>query len=699
MDRQKDVGENTSQVTKKQIWISFAGGCILGTIIFILVYGYCVLDVTYDAFIINEGTDLPGFQIVWDAYRYSGFSDGNGLTIFNTLTYPNYVTWVLQDEVPILAVVLKCFSFLLPSKFQYVGIWGLLCFTLQGGLASLILCKFTKNSFWASICSIPLILAPPVLAKLFFHHAEAGQWVLLVAIASWIYVDYFKTNRGRIIIWIAIGILTAGVNIYYLPMVGIILLGEIACLEFNNLKNFNLCIKMLGAYLFGAIFWIGIMQGFNLNYTANSDFYLINIDRLRRCGANLNTFFNATGLLVYWGKYLEWAKDGQGEGIAYLGAGMIIALIFAIAVKIGETICRCKVDDKISNDKEDIIGDDISSKKGYMVGAVTIFILSLIVGMGPTVSINGHVICEIPYPNIILKLWSNFRSTGRIIWPAYYILMITIFKVIIDWFYKVNRKNILYSFLTLVIVVQIMDLYPFLNAKHQIWGHYQELNTTVIDQDWDYFANNYKHMVVLPDSIIIESADRHYLAKYARDNQLTLNNYYMARQDKTDHTSEWLSKIKQGKIDNDTFFVLSCDKIEEFLDVGLYIYILDGFAVGTIKDVSKNIQKNAVSYDIWKLKDNYTDGYIYDGLDYQYVFNPIYYYYTRDEFYQHKFEADEIWRYFKKEGIQRGDQADAKFNPRKYKNCNEDVRNEFGDEWKNYYKHFIENGRNENRVA
>ena len=115
--------------SKHALQICFLGGAFLGAVLFLVIYGFCPLDVSNEAYIINEGTDLPGCLIIWDAYRYAGWKDGIGL--FDTLTYPNTTSFLLADMVTLLGLFFKILSPLLPETFQYVGIWGILCFILD----------------------------------------------------------------------------------------------------------------------------------------------------------------------------------------------------------------------------------------------------------------------------------------------------------------------------------------------------------------------------------------------------------------------------------------------------------------------------------------------------------------------------------------------------------------------------------------
>ena len=134
----------TNYITRHYLLACFIGGAILGSVFFILIYGFCPLDVQNVAYLINERRDLPAVYLTAEAYRNAGWE--NGIGKFNTLCYPNTTSLGLADLVPLLGFFFKLISPVLPDTFQYMGWWGLICFFLQGGFAALIIRKFTKSN-------------------------------------------------------------------------------------------------------------------------------------------------------------------------------------------------------------------------------------------------------------------------------------------------------------------------------------------------------------------------------------------------------------------------------------------------------------------------------------------------------------------------------------------------------------------------
>ena len=95
-------------------------GAILGAIFFIIIYGFCVLDPTYDEWLLGKG-DLTQHYLGWCFYRRSEWTFPVGLT--NQLAYPTYTSVIFTDSIPVFAVFFKLLSPLLPETFQYFGLF------------------------------------------------------------------------------------------------------------------------------------------------------------------------------------------------------------------------------------------------------------------------------------------------------------------------------------------------------------------------------------------------------------------------------------------------------------------------------------------------------------------------------------------------------------------------------------------------
>lgn len=95
---------------------------------------------------------------------------------------------------------------------------------------------------------------------------------------------------------------------------------------------------------------------------------------------------------------------------------------------------------------------------------------------------------------------------------------------------------------------------------------------------------------------------------------------------------------------------------------------------------------------------NKTHKYIYQGLDYSLVFDPVYYVNKYSDLKQEfGTNSTALFNHFCSNGMKEGRMASDNFNVIVYKNNYADLRNAFGNNLPLYYKHYITNGYAEKR--
>ena len=67
---------------------------------------------------------------------------------------------IFTDSVPLLAVFFKLFRGVLPEQFQYFGLWGLLCFALQGAFGALLIFHYVGKRAEAAVGSLLFVITP-----------------------------------------------------------------------------------------------------------------------------------------------------------------------------------------------------------------------------------------------------------------------------------------------------------------------------------------------------------------------------------------------------------------------------------------------------------------------------------------------------------------------------------------------------------
>ena len=487
------------EISWKTVYLLVA---LLATAIFTAVYGINVLNPLYEDWLLRGG-DLTQHYLGWCYYRSGKWTFPFGLT--DRIAYPTYTSVIFTDSIPVLAVFFKLFSPILPDTFQYFGWWGLGSFILQGIFAVKILKEFEVSKLQAFLGSILFILSPVMIERMFKHTALGGHWLILAAI--YLYVRHRKDYDNIVktsIQWGIIGILIAGVHLYYLPMAAAILGIYILCSFFVQ-KRFNLKYIVPGVtFLAGLFINTYLLGGFSSGADATGD-------GLGENSFNLNGFINPKGYSIFL-KDMKMYYDLQYEGFAYLGLGVMILLAAAVVYAF---ICLRK-----KKSREGII---------YAAGYIIISLALIAFAASPEVTFNDKLIFQFPYSSTLYRLWSIFRSTGRMVWPVCYFVYILV-VVCNDRLWKMfDKSKIAVVCLIACVAVQVIDLSGKLEGKRDYFAPKLQYESPLKDEIWRELAaeGRFKHIVWVSHNI---DKDKIFsLAKYALDNNMTMNNFYFAR--------------------------------------------------------------------------------------------------------------------------------------------------------------------------
>ncbi len=141
---------------------------------------------------------------------------------------------------------------------------------------------------------------------------------------------------------------------------------------------------------------------------------------------------------------LPWNK-WQGEGFSYLGIGIIILLCCALVGIIVNTSIRV-----------------VALHNKFLLISIIVFVMiSVMISLSNRITIGTSNDFTIYLPDFIVRTWSLFRATGRLVWPLYYLVFL--FAIVFAW--KVLPKRIGTFVLTICLLLQIIDLYPLLSGK------------------------------------------------------------------------------------------------------------------------------------------------------------------------------------------------------------------------------------------
>ncbi|MCR4924380.1 MAG: DUF6311 domain-containing protein [Lachnospiraceae bacterium] len=549
---------------RKKYLITFIAGCIIGAVCFLMIYGFAIINPLYDDWLFLGDMDLRQHYIGFCHFRQSRWQFPIGL--IETLSYPVKMSVIYTDSIPLLAVIFKFFSAILPVRFQYFGLFGLCSFMLMGGFSSLLLMRFIGRPQLCLLGSVFFIISFPVIQRTFYHTALGAQWIIIAALDIWLYQENFR-ERSRIVLWGLMGFVIVGIHSYFLPMAGIVLLGALAdqyivirkkegsLIKEGMKKKLMPLLGQLFAYCIMALINLYILGGFYGSTSAVGP-------GLGSFGSNLNTFINPLSDGKFYGP-LPLYYDFQYEGFGYLGFGVILMLVFAVVALF------------ILNLKGIIEVKKLLKEHYRIYIAMGIFLLSFGLAVLPMVTFNDKKLFGLPLPGLIRDAFSIFRSNGRFIWPGVYLLILLAIVAVYKLFYSCMEKTVKeregirgqtgFIVMAIALLIQLYDISYMLSYKNEYFSREQSYENIWMEKELPFDINKYSGFIFMynENDIIMDTAFFAYLKG------MWQNNYYYARDIDalvSDDIAKWEHELKNNIIRPDLIYIFK----EEDFDPKLY---------------------------------------------------------------------------------------------------------------------------------
>lgn len=375
------------------------------------------------------------------------------------------------DSVPLIAIPLKYISFLLPTNFQYFGLWILGGFVLQAWFAWKILARFSK-SLTLNLFGVFLITNAPIFVYRLVHDGSGhigfiGQFLLLWAINN--YLEPKSTQRN----WLKLICLTPLISLGLIPMVMSLYVFWLIKNCISDATSTSKKLLIAATKLIGSVFlMLGVMWvcgALMVSDPSDSGFGIYRTSLTSLFDPKAVNSFSFSKLLPDIGSI-----PGTQEGFAFLGTSVIgIVLISCIVIfKIRHPL--------ISNTYAPLV-----------LGSAALGVFSL----SNRISISQREIFTYPIPEPIMQLIGPFRSSGRFIWPIVYLIMI--YGLI--YLSLIIKKSAFWGFGLLILLLSTQ-----LYESATIYSHTRmrfaesEFTAQLVSSKWDQIAQNYDHLIVVP---------------------------------------------------------------------------------------------------------------------------------------------------------------------------------------------------------
>ena len=404
--------------------------------------------------------DLISYQDAWNFYKNDdwrfpiGRIPNYGIEIGNSIVY--------ADIIPIFAIFFKSLKNFLFFNFQYYSIWIFLSIFLQCYIAFLIIFKFTKSYNYSILGSIFFVISPVFISRLGMHIALASHWLILFAF----YIETLNKKKDllrnlNILLSLSIHFsLTIIITIIHYIFKVNQLFNKEKRLKFFLDSSLLLIFSFLIMYILG-YFEIPPYDGLGGGY----GYFAFNLNSFFNPLNTINDLNNSWSILI---PALEFPR-GHYEGFAYLGlSGILFFLLFLLSFFV--------------------------RKNGFIFNKKKIVFISLVFLTSATthqIYFSENLLVSFSLNNYVYGLLGIIRASGRMIWPLYYL----IFIIGIIFIFKNFNKTKSMSILTVLLLIQIVDLIPGFSNFYN--GKIYQYNHKLKDEIWSILPKHYENVKVL----------------------------------------------------------------------------------------------------------------------------------------------------------------------------------------------------------
>lgn len=533
-------------------------GAALGIAFFLYLYGTGVLDPTNVEWMLKGNGDSAQHYLGWEFFRNSDLRLPYIGMSYDTV-YPHRVSVLYSDSIPLLALLFKVILSVIPvAHFQYFGWWGLACFAMQGYFSQRIVAHIGRADHsdapgWkmpATLLGAALFLLFPALTqRMFGHTALAGNWIILLAL--WLFLDGEEKSPTIVrncLTWGAIGIIGAGFHMYYLPMIGIVLVGT-ALRQLMLHRGWKLAVLPILCYCATALAELFLLGAFSSNFYS---------------GLQVPGYMYAADLL---GIFIPRYSQGFETNL-FLGYGVLLlfAIILILMLWLG-------IRGRLKGSWQ--------RRKAWIISCGVIVCLSLLASLSPTITFAGRTWFWLPLPNFLLRLWGAFSSCARLAWVAEYLLLALLCGLVLRWM----RPQIAMVTLTVCTFVQIVWESEQLSSIHKGYANPERYvyTTTLQSDEWDTLSSS-----GLIDHLAFASynTDGEFFwnfAVLASENKWSSNVFYLAHMDSQNASLTIPNEVATPQ--PRTLYVLNgLDQLRR-TELPLHYYRVDGYLVGSLEQL------------------------------------------------------------------------------------------------------------------
>jgi Family of unknown function (DUF6311) len=399
------------------------------------------------------------YYYVQDAWRFPIFFTQN-------YGYPDGVSIMFTDSVPIVSLLVKSLHGLLPDGFNVFGLWLGACYVLQGvGVTALVIASGNRN--------VPTTIAATLLAlslPAFLVRVELASLIpqFLLTFALALYFHLVRGTRLRAaMVWSSVLVLVSLlIHPYLFAMVFAVLAAGIVQRVMDQPRWWPSAFAFSTGVAVALLVMLFVMGYIGSGAVGGTPSGLG--DPMNALDALGPVLPQGSGLMPWGGDIVSFGADYYN----YLGLGLLLLIAVHLLVS-GSAM--------------------VKGAKRHLV------LLLLLVGftvfaMSNTIRVAGTAVVSFHLPGPINWLFSQFRATARFFWPVTYMILAGVVVFTAQRF----RRPAATLLLSAAVVLQLLDTAP-IRAQVSQYSQGGEIERNLLNRTtWSYLISNHDNLQVFP---------------------------------------------------------------------------------------------------------------------------------------------------------------------------------------------------------
>jgi hypothetical protein len=494
---------------------------ILAALVYTHIFGAATLLPTQHAWMLQG--DPAQHYLGWQFFRQEPWQWPPGRIL--AYGYPLGTSIAFTDAIPLLALLLKPFSALLPDEFQYFGLWMLACYLLNGYFGLRLLARFTPHPALRLAGACFFILSPPLLLRGYGHEALMAHWLLLAGIETCLIGWSWRR-------WLAWSAIAALCHPYLLLMLlGLMAASAISALRIDKTLTFAPLVRQgagIGLAVATLMGLAGYFSGTGPLAAEGYGYFSMNALSLIDPLLEWSRFIRQRPIHP---DYTALGNFGQYEGFLYLGAGLLLLAAMALALHLQQPVRP--------------------ERRWYPLIAVAL--LFWLLALSSVITFGDQRILTIPLPDPLHRLLSIFRASGRFGWPAFYLINLAVLILIVR---RLPSRSAL-AVLLAALALQLADQQDKWREFRQIIQQRMAWQTPLQSPQWDTLARRAQTLLIVPPLPDMSTAYIPFAHLAARHRLATnaANIAHSGTQGLASEGAALIASLKDGQYDPHTLYI------------------------------------------------------------------------------------------------------------------------------------------------